>query len=139
MPDDFSPSPAVRRPAGRYGDRPPGRRRGTVVAVGALALVFLGWVVWAGLASAGKDVRWSDVGFVIVDDGAVEVTFEVVKDPGATARCTLKAMSENFATIGVASTDVGPAQGRAVRAVATVRTQERAVTGVVDTCELLAR
>ena len=135
VPDDLADPAAPRRPAARYGDRPPLPRPVVGVAVGLLASVFVGWVVWVGLGAADRDVRWKDVGFRVVDDTAVEVTFDVTKDPDDSARCTLVALSSSFATVGITTVDVGPAARETVRSSATVRTQERAVTGVVDECE----
>jgi len=126
-----------RRPADRYGDRPALPRRTVVVALGLVAAVFTSWVVWAGLGAADREVRWEDVGFQVVGADRVEVTFDVIKDPEATARCTVTALSSGYATVGLATVDVGPARERVVRTVTTVRTQQRAVTGIVDECELL--
>lgn len=123
------------RPLGRYGPPPaPRRRRAAVAAVVALTVVGLAWVVYAGLGAAQRDVRWSDVGYDVVDATTVEVTFSVVKDPGATAVCRVEALDARFAQVGIATVDVGPSDERGVTSRVTVRTQERAVTGVVDTC-----
>lgn len=137
MPDPSADPAARRRPAGRYGDRPALPRRTVVVALGLVAAVFSGWVVWAGLGVADRDVRWEDVGFQVVGNDRVDVTFDVIKDPEATARCTVTALSSGYATVGIASVDVGPAPDRVVRTTTTVGTQQLAVTGIVDACEVL--
>jgi hypothetical protein len=126
------------RPAERYGPPPsPLRRRLLLAAVAVLAGAGLAWVVWAGLASADQDVRFGTQGYDVVDDSTVLVTFTVVKDPGATARCQVEALSSTFAQVGLTTVDVGPAPQRGATASATVRTQERATTGRVQACELL--
>ena len=130
---DAVPSPAV-RPAERYGDEAPPRRRLVLVAVGVLVAVFLAWVVWAGLHLAQREVRWSDVGYDVVDDTTVVVTFTVVKDPASSAVCTIEALNGRHAQVGLATVEIGPAEERGVVRTATVRTAERAVTGVVDRC-----
>lgn len=131
-----TPEPPV-RPAGRYGPAPgPGHRRAVVAAVAALAVVGLAWVVWVGLGAAQREIRWDDVGYEVVDDTTVEVRFSVVKDPGATAVCRIEALNGRYAQVGLATVDVGPSPERAVTSSVTVRTQERAVTGLVDTCTL---
>jgi hypothetical protein len=133
--DTAPPTPV--RPAERYGDVPSRRRRRVVVAaVAVLAVVGVAFVVWAGLAAAQREVRWDDVGYRVVDDTTVELTFNVVKDPGATVECRLQALSGSFAQVGLATVEVGPAPERAVQRTATIRTQERAVTAVVDTCRV---
>lgn len=124
------------RPADRYGDRT-GRRPGAVVALLVLGAVFVGWVLWAGVGAADRDVRWSDVGYRIVDATTVEVMFSVVKDPEATAECTLEALDQRFAVVGLATVEVGPAEEQGVRSTGVVRTSEPAVTGVVDSCRIV--
>lgn len=137
MPHSSTGPAAPRRPADRYGDRPALPRRTVVVALALVAAVFTSWVVWAGLGAADRDVRWEDVGFQVMGDGRVDVTFDVIKDPEATARCTVTALSSGYATVGIATVDVGPAPERVVRTLTTVRTQQLAVTGIVDGCEVL--
>ena len=84
------------RPPERYGeDRPQWHRTLARVLTAALALVALGWVVWAGLGLAQRDVRWQDVGFDVQDATTVDVTFEVTvyADEGAArVTCTIEAL-----------------------------------------------
>src|SRR3954463_6656604 len=73
-------------PPGRYGKVPsPGRRRAAVVVAGLALAVALAWVVWAGLGQDSGGVHWSDVGYVIHGNTAVDVTYDVGKDRSATA------------------------------------------------------
>ena len=127
------PATAPTRPADRYGDRP-SRRGPALVALAVAGALFVAWVIWAGAGMAGGQVRWTDVGYRVVDDTTVQVTFSVSKDPGATAVCTIEALNERFAQVGLATDEVGPADQRAVLRTVTVRTAERAVTGVVESC-----
>lgn len=123
------------RPPDRYGDvRPPWHRHAARAAAVAGTTAAMAWVVWAGIGSADRDVRWSDVGFEVTGPSQVVVTFDVVKDPGTTATCRLEAMNARFAVIGVAEVKVAEADERAVRLARPVATQERAVTGVVKSC-----
>jgi hypothetical protein len=123
------------RPPERYGDvRPPWHRVAARTAAGVVLVGGLAWVVWAGLAQADRDVRWDDVGFSISGSSAVDVTFDVIKDPDTTAVCRLEALNRQFAVVGVVDVEVGPSPDRVVRLTETVQTQEQAVTGVVRTC-----
>ena len=123
--------------AARYGLTTSSRRRRVrLVAGGLAALSALTWVVWAGLGQAGADVRWNDVGFRIVDDQQVVVTYDVGKEPSATADCTLQALDRGKGTVGLVTVSVGPTPQRVTRAVATVRTSALAVTGIVRDCVL---
>jgi hypothetical protein len=136
MTSPAQPAPsAPQPPAGRY-DRPAsrGRRLALVVVAALAAAAALGWVVWAGLAQARADVRWSDVGFVIVGDSAVQVTYDVGKDPAATAVCSLRALDRHKTAVGVAEVSIGPTQHRVTRRTDTIRTSAQAVTGTVREC-----
>ena len=135
VPSDTADAAAPRRPAERYGDRPAVPRRTAVLVVGVVAALFVAWVVWAGLGAADRDVRWQDVGFDVVDASEVEVTFDVIKAADTSARCTVTALNAGYATVGISTVDVGPAENEVVRTTTTVRTSELAVTGVVDFCE----
>lgn len=130
--------PATGPPPGRYGREPSRSRR----ALGRLATVVLGvlaagWLVWTGLHHADRDVRWSDVGYSVRGDGATEVTFDVIKDPDRTALCRVRALNRQYAEVGLAEVEIGPAQNRVVRTSTEVRTTERAVSGVVRECTIV--
>ena len=121
----------------RYGTPPSPRRRRTWLALGALAAFgALAWVVWAGIASARADVRWSDVGFRVVDNASVQVTYDVGKAPSSTVVCTLTALDRGKGTVGLARVTLGPREQKVTRNVATVRTSALAVTGIVRDCEV---
>jgi Domain of unknown function (DUF4307) len=121
-------------PSARYG-RPGGRRRWWVAA-GPLAAVGLGWVVWAGLGQARADVRWSAVGFVVQGSRAVQVTYDVGKDPSATVVCRIRALDRTKSVVGLTDVTIGPTSRRVTRRTDRVRTSATAVTGLVDSCRL---
>ena len=123
--------------AERYGTPASPRRRRVLLAVATIAVVgALAWVVWAGLGQARADVRSSDVGFRILDNQSVEVTYDVGKDPNSTAICTLQAFDRGKGTVGLAQVTVGPREQKVTRNVATVRTSALALTAVVRDCVL---
>ena len=136
----MSETSAPRPPAGRYGPEPTRARRvrRTLVVAGG-AVVAVGLLVWLAFGTMGDDVSWEDVGYTVHGDARVDVRFRVTKDPGATAECTLQALNRGFAEVGVVTVTVGPADTRTQDVTASVATQERAVTGVVDSCRLTAR
>jgi hypothetical protein len=51
--------------------------------------------------------------------------------------CTVAALSESYAEVGVRTVEVGPADSATRRVTVTVQTTELAVTGIVETCELV--
>ena len=132
----MSQTSAPRTPAGRYGPEPSARRRGLArAATVVLGLLAVAGAVWIGLGTGNAPVTWDDVGYSVRGPERVDVTFRVTMDPGATARCTVTALSSSYAEVGVVTVDVGPADGGTVERTVRVATQELAVTGVVDRCE----
>ncbi|GEL98077.1 DUF4307 domain-containing protein [Cellulomonas terrae] len=131
-------SPTTRPPAGRYGPEPTARsaRRGRIGIVVA-AVIGLAVVVWIGLGQAGQPVSFTDVGFDVDGSRAVDVTFEVTKPREATVTCTVTALSESYAEVGVRTVEIGPADAATRRVTVPVQTTELAVTGIVDSCELV--
>ena len=134
MTADAAATPAP--PEGRYGRPPTARgRRATRAAVVALAVLGLAIVVWLGIGQARTPVRWDEVGFRVDGPTSTELTFDVTKDPDATAVCRVQALSERYAEVGVRSVEVGPAGTRTQRVTATIPTAEQAVSAVVVSCE----
>jgi hypothetical protein len=102
--------------------------------VAVLAALGLAWVVWAGLGQASADVRWTDLGYHVVDDSRVMVTYDVGKDPSATAVCSLRALDRFKSAVGITRVTIGPQPQRVTRRTDEVRTSARAVTGIVQEC-----
>jgi len=125
-------------PAGRYGPtRAAGRRPAWVVPAGVVAVLAAVVLVWLGTSDLRDPVQWQDVGFSIAGPERIDVTFEVTKDPGATVRCAVKALSRSFTEVGIGSVELGPSADRVQRVTVTVATAELAVTGTVDTCAVV--
>ncbi|MEE6295789.1 DUF4307 domain-containing protein [Georgenia wangjunii] len=117
----------------RYGRDPRRSRRTALVVVGVGALVVLAFVVFAALAT-NVPVRTQDAGFRVVDEASAEVTFTVSKSPDVVADCTVVALNENFAEVGVATVRVGPDETSVVTVTASVRTIEPPRGARVDGC-----
>lgn len=130
-------SPARRPPAGRYGPEPTARsaRRGRLVVI-AIAVLGLAVALWVAVNMATQPVSFKDVGFRIEGNQAVDVTFEVTKPREQTVRCTVTALSESYAEVGVRTVEVGPSDEATRRVTVTVPTTELAVTGTVESCVL---
>jgi len=77
------------------------------------------------------------VGFHVDGSRSVDVTFEVTKPKESTVTCTLTALSESYAEVGVRAVEVGPADTATRRVTVPVQTTELAVTGIVESCELV--
>jgi hypothetical protein len=127
----------------RYGrTRPPGARsplarRRLLVTLGVLALVAaLAWAAWAGSGLAAQQrVSSQVIGFSEPTDSAVTLTFQVTKDPEDTVRCDVRAMAEDFTTVGWRTVELGPADEDVVARQVEIRTQQRAVSAEVMGCE----
>ena len=91
-------------PAGRYGPPPrSGRRPTVVVALVAVTVVVLAWILWVVIESRSP-VQWTDVGFRILSNQRVDVTYDVHKDKDATVTCTLRALDQGKSTVGTTDT-----------------------------------
>lgn len=137
MPDDTvrAAGPAA-LPAGRYGRTltPEQRRRRILLAALVAAVLGLATTVWVGAAVLRVPVRTQDTGFAVIDDGAVDVTFVVVKDPASAVRCRVRALSPSFAEVGARDVTIGAGPHRSVEVTTRVATSERATTGLVQHC-----
>ncbi|WP_315096345.1 DUF4307 domain-containing protein [uncultured Cellulomonas sp.] len=128
----------TRPPAGRYGpERTAASARRGRVALVVVAVLGLALAVWIGLTQAGRPVSFTDVGFRVDGSRSVDVTFEVTKPKESTVRCTVTALSQSYAEVGVRTVEVGPADAADRRVTVTVQTTELAVSGTVDGCELV--
>jgi hypothetical protein len=122
--------------AERYGGRRSGPSRVGVAAIVAVVagLALLAWVGWGIMR---VPVRTQDTGFEIVDESAIDVSFVVVRDPGSTVACRVRALGASFAEVGAADVTVGPSGTRAVEVTTRVATSSPATTGVVQSCEVV--
>lgn len=125
-------TPPTTPPPGRYGGARRQLDRRTWVAVVVVAAVLVAaWSAWAALRD---DVQWKDVGFHVDGTTAVDVTFDVTKPREATVTCTVQALAESYAQVGVRTVEVGPADTATQRLRVRVATTQQAVTGVVESC-----
>ena len=130
----------------RYGRRPGGRKRARVLLVVAgvlLAGVAVAWGAWVSHTVTSTPLTWQDIGFEVTGDTSVRVTFDVrfagdLPDD-AQAVCTVRALNQVMAEVGLRDVTLGPASKGAVRATVDVATSERAVTGLVKECVVQGR
>jgi hypothetical protein len=101
-----------------------------------LAVLAVAVAVWIGIGQARTPVRWEEVGFRVDGPTQTEMTFDVTKDPDATASCRVQALSDRYAEVGVQDVTVGPAGTQTQRVTTTIPTAEEAVSAVVEHCEL---
>ena len=123
------------RPAGRYGEPGPVRRRLARAGVVVLVAAVLAWLVWVALVQARPQVTTQVQGHRVLDDTRVQVTFALTKEPGQTVRCRVEALSSAAAQVGLAVLEVGPTPRASSVQTVLVRTQQRATTGDVQGCD----
>lgn len=124
----------------RYGRRPPPSRRLVIAATAAVLVLVLAYVGWLAAARTPR-LGWTDIGFNVVSDAAVQVTFDLdfrgspAGDP--VAACTVQALNPLKTEVGLREVRLRPGPEGRVRATVEVRTSERATAALVKTCTLL--
>ncbi len=103
----------------------------------AVAAVGMGlgvaWAAWIALQpqAANTDVYAYDV----VSDSEIVLTLEIVRDEPAALTCSVYAQAEDHSIVGEKTVDIPSSDQRIVRPEVSLTTTERAVTGVIRSCE----
>jgi len=92
--------------------------------------------VWFGVASTVGKPSWTTLGYHVVDDKTVDVSYLLSRPIGRDVTCAIRAMDRSFATVGLVEVDVPGSDTATVRRTTRVRTTTRAVTGVVRSCSI---
>lgn len=123
----------------RYGRTPTRKKRDRrILWIGAaLFVVILGaWVIWAGTDGPGATIDARDIGYTIIDDSHISVTYEVSVAEGTTSSCVVQALNESFTVVGWKVVDL-PASDRFTRSFTEVlNTSELSNTGLIYRCWL---
>ena len=123
----------------RYGRNPRNTRRNRIIGLataGAFAIVFGAWLLWAGLLQTPAQLEVRDTGFLILDDRAISVRWEVSTDTGNEVSCAVQALNSSFGIVGWSIVEV-PASNQRTRVLTEpLRTSELAVTGLIYRCWL---
>jgi len=132
-----SPPRTLHRPAERYGLSVSNQRRnrllGIVGGVGT-ALVLIAWLWWAGLAQPTAQFEARDVGWDVVDERTISVSYELTVEPGTAMSCAVQALNAQYGIVGWVITDIPPSTERTRVFSQEVRTSETAVTGLLYRC-----
>jgi hypothetical protein len=133
-----TPTSPLKRPAGRYDERQPLPRPVLVFlgTLGALALVAFAWFAYDHYST--NRTTFGVLGFAIVDDQRVELTFEVSKPVTDTVVCALVAYDNNHQSVGKTDVTVGPADHDPARVTQRFATTSRASTVDVASCSVPA-
>jgi hypothetical protein len=120
----------------RYGRRPPLSRRARWGAIVVAAAVVLAGGVWFVVGSLGAALETNDIGHKVNDQYSVTVNFELSVPPGSATSCALQAQNEQHGIIGWKIVDIPPSDRFTRSFTQTVRTAERAFTGLIYRCWL---
>jgi hypothetical protein len=123
----------------RYGRTPGSRRRGRLfagAALGAVVVVVVAWVVWAGLSGSAASLETRDLGYETPDASTVDVRFQISVEPGSGVTCALQALDSEFAIVGWKIVELPPSEVRSNVYDEPVRTSGPAVTGLIYRCWL---
>ncbi|WP_261164570.1 DUF4307 domain-containing protein [Microbacterium sp. Marseille-Q6965] len=119
----------------RYGRTRRGRRAGWIT-IGAFAALAVGWLTWTTVASTIDDVGVDDLGFEVVDERAVEVSFQFTAPLGRDVVCVLEALDEDFGVVGWKVFEYPATESHAQQHRETVPTVAEATTGLVNSCRV---
>ena len=124
----------------RYGRRTGGRNRLLWAAGALLLLAGVGYAGWYASTVADRPLTWEDTGFGIRGPAATDVSFRLDFNRDLPARaeavCTVRALNDGSAEVGLRDVTVGPASRGTVEVTVRVPTSELAVTGMVKGCAL---
>jgi hypothetical protein len=134
-----TPTSPLRRPAGRYDERQPLPRAVLVFlgVLGALALVAFAYLAYDRYSS--NRTTFGVVGFTVLDDHRVQLSFEVNKPLDATVVCSLVARDRNHVSVGKTDVTVGPADRDPAQVTERFETTSRATSVDVTSCSLPAQ
>jgi hypothetical protein len=93
-------------------------------------------VVWAGLDGSKPLIETEDIGYSVVDDHNVTVTFQLSVPVGTATSCAVEALNESFTVVGWKVIDVPPSDQYTRSFTEDVRTSELATTGLIYRCWL---
>lgn len=116
----------------RYGRTP--RRRLPWIIGGAVALLFVGAFSWMTVAQSMGSVDADDLGFELVDEHSVSLTFQVTGVQGRDVVCALEALDEEFGVVGWKIVEIDAAESQSQALTVSIPTVARATTGLVNTC-----
>jgi hypothetical protein len=123
------------RPAQRYGAPRPWSRPLAVALTAVLALVGIGWLVWAGLYHAQPVVSGRLRAFTVLGPGVVSATIDVERDPGTAVVCLLEAQAADHFVVGERQVRIPAGPPELVSRTYRIETERPATNAVLDGCD----
>ena len=100
-----------------------------VLGVGAMVAV----VIWYGLEANVGAVVPEVTAYRVVSDSQLEVDYRLTRPADRAVTCTITGLDARKGIVGTVTDEVPAGESRVQRSVE-IRTAQRAVTGVVDSC-----
>ncbi|WP_226532475.1 DUF4307 domain-containing protein [Microbacterium paraoxydans] len=110
------------------------RRRLPWIIGSAVALVVIGAFSWMTVAQSMASVDADDLGFTLIDEYSVDVSFQVTGVQGKDVVCALEALDEEFGVVGWKIVEIAAGDSHSQALSVTVPTVAEATTGLVNTC-----
>lgn len=108
-----------------------------VLAASVLGVVAIAWVAWVALDQAGRPLSYQLHGYDVVSDNETVVTIELSRDDGAATRCEVYAQAADHSNVGERVVTIPAGDPGTIRVEKSIRTDRRAVNGVLRTCRLV--
>lgn len=120
--------------ADRYGTRSTPRWLWWAVAAVGIGLG-VAWAAW--IAVQPRPLTTDVYGYDVVSDTQVDLTLEIIRDdPSQRVRCSVYAQAENKSIVGERTIVIPGSDRELEHHVVSLTTTERAVTGIIRSCEL---
>ncbi|MBP5803336.1 DUF4307 domain-containing protein [Microbacterium maritypicum] len=110
------------------------RRRAPWIIGGAIALLIIGAFSWMTVAQSMASVDADDLGFELVDEHSVNITFQVTGVQGKDVVCAVEALDEEFGVVGWKIVEIEAGDSHSQARSVTIPTVSEATTGLVNTC-----
>lgn len=119
----------------RYGrNQHPKARRVWWIVVGVVATAIVGVLGWMTVVGQQYSVSADDLGFQVIDEHVVDVTFQVATQPGVPVTCVLEALDEEFGVVGFRVLSYEASEQHQQVFSEQIRTVSVATTGFVKGC-----
>jgi hypothetical protein len=120
----------------RYGAPRRWSRLVIVVVVALLATAGVTWVIWAGLEQSNPAVSAQVRTFEVQNAHTTDLTLVIDRSEGDAVQCSVYAQSEDHTVVGERTIDVPAGDPGTTTVPVTIKTESRAVNGVLDSCEV---
>jgi len=118
----------------RYGVRSPRHRTLTVLAVGGVAAVALGWLLWVAWAHSTPDVSGELRSFFVVSEHRVDVLIDIQRADGDAVTCLVKAQAPDHSIVAEDEVEVPAGDAGNLVFEASIKTERKATSASVTNC-----